>query len=131
MAKKPAPLSLVPPTGTVVTLPEPPLSLGEAGLSLWRSVQAQYGVSDSGGLAILQAACEAADRVAEISAIINAQGLMIPGKGGPREHPLLKHEVANRALLGRLISRLGLDVEVLRPTPGRPTSPLGWIPPSR
>jgi len=130
MAKKP-PLALVPPVGTVVTLPQPPASLGEAGLSLWRSIQGQYGIADSGGVAVLQAACECADRVAEIGATIDAQGLMIPGKTGMREHPLLRHEVANRALLGRLISRLGLDIEALRPLPGRPPAPSGWTPPAR
>jgi hypothetical protein len=130
MPKKP-PLSLVPPVGTVVTLPEPPSTLGEAGLSLWRTVQAQYAIADAGGLAILRAACECADRVAQISAVIAEQGLMIVSKGCVREHPLLKHEVANRALLGRLISRLGLDIEALKPTPGRPPSPSGWTGPAR
>jgi hypothetical protein len=130
MPKKP-PLALVPPLATVAVIPEPPPTLGEAGLGLWRSVMAQYAIADAGGLAILQAACEAADRVAQISAVITEQGLMIASKTGMREHPLLKHEVANRALLGRLISRLGLDIEQLRPTPGRPPSPHGWAGPAR
>jgi hypothetical protein len=130
MAKKP-PLSLVPPTATVVTSPEPPSSLGEAGLALWRSIQAQYAIGDAGGLAILEQACGATDRVAEYAAIINEQGAVIVTKTGIREHPLVKHETAQRALVGRLISRLGLDIEVLRSTPGRPPTPFGWSGPER
>ena len=129
-AKKP-PLSLVSPVGVVVTLPEPPPSLGEAGLALWRSVQAQYAIADAGGLEILRQACAACDRAAQYAAIIDEQGAVIMGKIGIREHPLVKAEIATRALGGRLISRLGLNIEALRPLPGRPPSPSGWTPPAR
>jgi phage terminase small subunit len=130
MPKKP-PLSLVPPVGTVVTLPDPPPSLGEAGLSLWRSVQSQYQILDAGGLEILRQACAACDRAAQYAAIIDEQGPVIMTKTGLREHPLVKAEIATRALVGRLISRLGLDIEALRPLPGRPPTPSGWTPPAR
>ena len=131
MAKKP-PLSLVvPPTGTLATLPEPPSTLSEAGRALWRSIQAQYGIADAGGLAILEQACGATDRVAQYAAIINEQGAVIVTKSGIKEHPLVKHELATRALVGRLISRLGLDIEALRPTPGRPPQGFGWSGPAR
>jgi hypothetical protein len=100
-------------------------------LALWRSVQSQYQILDAGGLEVLRQACAACDRAAQYAQIIDEQGAVIMGKGGLREHPLVKAEIATRALVGRLISRLGLDIEALRPTPGRPTSPLGWIPPSR
>jgi hypothetical protein len=130
VAKK-TPLSLVPPPGVVVALPEPPASLGEAGLSLWRTVQAQYGIADAGGVEILRQACAACDRVGQYAAIIDEQGAVIMGKTGLREHPLVKAEIATRALIGRLISRLGLDIEALRPLPGRPPTPHGWTPPAR
>src|SRR5262249_48474390 len=125
MPKKP-PFSVVPAVGAVVTLAEPPTTLGEPGLELWRSIQAQYGIADAGGLAILEQLCGATDRVAQYGQIINEQGPVIIGKTGLREHPLVKAEIATRALIGRLISRLGLDIEALRPTPGRPPSSSGW-----
>jgi len=128
MTKK-APLTLV--QGPIATLPEPPSSLGEAGLALWRSIQAQYGICDAGGLAILEQACGATDRITEYRTIINQQGAVIVTKSGIKEHPLVKHETAQRALVGRLISRLGLDIEALRPTPGRPPQGFGWVPPER
>jgi len=125
MPKKP-PLAVVPAAGVVIALAEPPAILGEAGLALWRSIQAQYGIYDAGGLAILEQACGAADRIAQYSTIIDQQGPVLVTKVGIKEHPLVKHETAQRALLGRLISRLGLDIEALRPTPGRPPTPSGW-----
>jgi hypothetical protein len=131
MTKKP-PFSVVPAVGTVVALAEPPATLGGPGLALWRSVQAQYGIADAGGLAILDQACGATDRAAQYAAIIDEQGPVIVTKTGIREHPLVKHEIATRALVGRLISRLGLDLEPLRSQPGRPPQGgLGWTPPDR
>lgn len=128
MVKKP-PFQLV--QGALAVLPEPPAPLGEAGLALWRSIQAQYAIGDAGGLAILEQVCGATDRIAEYRAIINEQGAVIITKNGIKEHPLVKHETAQRALVGRLISRLGLDIEALRPTPGRPPTPSGWSGPAR
>src|SRR5215510_12642444 len=84
MVKKP-PFQLV--QGTLAVLPEPPTSLGEAGRALWRSIQAQYGIADAGGLAILEQACGATDRVAEYAAIINEQGAVIITKAGMRGAP--------------------------------------------
>jgi len=132
MPKKP-PLSLVPsaPAGVVVALAEPPGTLGEAGVALWRSIMAQYGIADAGGLAILEQACAATDRAAQYAATINEQGAVIVTKTGIREHPLVKHETAQRALVGRLISRLNLDMQELRPKPGRPPTPFGWTGPER
>src|SRR5262249_11987804 len=126
MAKNPS-FSVVAP-GTAVALPAPPETLGPAGLNLWRSVQAVYGIHDPGGLEILRQACGACDRVAQYAAIIDAEGPTIMTKTGLREHPLVKHEAAQRALVGRLISRLGLDVEILRVQPGRPPQAFGWLP---
>jgi len=128
VVKKP-PFTLV--QGALAVLPEPPTTLGEAGLALWRSIQAQYAIGDAGGLAILEQVCGATDRIAEYRAIINEQGAVIITKSGIKEHPLVKHETAQRALVGRLISRLGLDIEALRPTPGRPPTPSGWSGPAR
>ena len=54
---------------------------------------------------------------------------MISTKHGLKDHPLLRHETAARGLVGRLLTRLGLDVEPLRPTAGRPGTGFGWVPP--
>ena len=48
--------------GPAPTLPEPPRSLGEPGLTLWRSIQSQFRVVDVGGMELLMQACLASDR---------------------------------------------------------------------
>jgi hypothetical protein len=44
-----------------------------------------------------------------------------------REHPAMKHELANRAFVVRTLARLGLDVEAVKPI-GRPPKLLGFAP---
>jgi hypothetical protein len=85
---------------------------------------AEYGIEDSGGRALLEHACAAADRAAECAATIAQQGSVISTKQGLREHPLLRHELAARSLVGRLIGKLGLAVEPTRGM-GRPGVEVG------
>jgi P27 family predicted phage terminase small subunit len=113
-------------SGPASTLPEPPTTLGEPGRAVWRSVMADYAIVDSGGLAILEQACAALDCAAQCAEIIAKDGPMIATKHGPKDHPLLRHETANRALACRLLTRLGLDVEPVRSSVGRPSGGIGW-----
>src|SRR5262245_45047486 len=69
--KSQEPLTLV--AGSAPTLTDPPPTLREAGATLWRSIMAEYAITDSGGRAILEQACASADRAAECSAIIADQ----------------------------------------------------------
>jgi hypothetical protein len=107
-------------SGALATIIEPPAALGEPGAKLWRSIVGQYDIRDAGGLAILEDACLSRDRRTDWAAIIAAEGPMIRTKSGPKEHPLIKHEREERALESRLLVRLGLDVEALKPSVGRP-----------
>lgn len=97
----------------------PPRPLGIHGQALWEAIQAEYAVEDAGGLELLAQACAALDRAESCRAEIDRDGPVISGKGGLRDHPLLKHELGNRAFVTRAIARLGLDVESVRPI-GRP-----------
>jgi hypothetical protein len=105
---------------------DPPTALGETGTVLWRSIMAEYRIEDSGGLAMLEQACCAADRAKECSDIISADGSLISTKHGPKDHPLLRHELAARSFIVRTIGRLGLDVEPVRSGPGRPPGTIAW-----
>ena len=84
---------------------------------------AEYDIRDSGGREILLRACEAADHVQQLAAIIERDGPVLHTKHGPKDHRLLKRELAARAFIVRSLHRLGLDVEPVRAV-GRP--PLGW-----
>jgi len=54
---------------------------------------------------------------------IERDGLVVKTKS-ERDHPALKHELANRSFVIRALTRLGLDVEPLGRV-GRPSSPFG------
>ena len=97
----------------------PPRHLGKHGLNLWRTIMAEYQIDDSGGGEMLAQACAALDRAEECAAAIGAKGVIILTEHGPKDHPALKHELQNRAFVVRTLSRLGLDVEAIKPI-GRP-----------
>jgi hypothetical protein len=106
----------------------PPANLGAAGRSLWSSIMTEYDICDSGGRALLGEACAAQDRIAECAAIISRDGPVVMTKHGPKDHPLLKHELAHRAFTTRTLQRLGLHVEPVKAI-GRPGyGGLGWKP---
>ena len=117
MAKKPR-LNLVQP-GTDQAL-SPPASLGEVAAGLWQSIMHEYGIHDAPGLSMLREICFATDRAERCRQQIEIDGALIETKTGQlKDHPLLRHELANRAFAVRALARLGLDVEPLKPI-GRP-----------
>jgi len=79
--------------------------------------------SDAGGRELLLLACECLDRAVALRAIIDAEGMIVRTRTGLKDHPLLRHELANRALVSKLLVRLGLDMEASPVPPsgvGRP-----------
>ena len=122
MAKNPR-LTLVDPQQTTVVPLAPPANLNKTGRDLWQSVMSEYDIRDSGGQQMLQQICEAADRVHEFRAIISRDGPVVRTKAGPKDHPLIKHDLAARPFIVRFL-RLGLDVEPVRAV-GRPTTRRG------
>jgi nucleotide-binding universal stress UspA family protein len=120
MAK--AKLTVVKPAQRTASVPE---HLGAAGRELWASIQASYAIADPGGLALLQQAAEAADRIASVRRQIDEQGELLVIKGIPRVNPLCAVERDQRAALVRCLRNLNLDIEPLRDGPGRPEG-LRW-----
>jgi hypothetical protein len=119
------PLTLVGPGSTA---PPPPRTLGAAGLALWQRVQTEYLIRDAGGIEVLCLAAQALDRAESLSSAISEDGQTIRTRTGIRAHPALRDEIANRALVARLLGKLGITSEPIK-SPGRPGSGLGWIPP--
>ena len=124
-SRKP-PLTLI---GPGTTLPAPPRTLSPPGLALWNRVQGEYAVHDSGGAEVLCLACQALDRAESLSAAIAEDGQTIRTRTGVRAHPALRDELANRALCARLLGKLGITTEPIKP-PGRPAAGFGWMPPA-
>ena len=125
MAKKPAKssLRLVPPTGT--SNGAPPRKLGAFGANLWQRILSEYEIEDAAGLELLTLACQQLDRAESLRAQIDAEGEVIKTQRGKRDHPALRHEIQARAFVAKTLLRLGLNVEPLRPQPGRPA---GYMP---
>lgn len=111
-----AKLSVVTPAPSGI---KPSRKVGPHGTDLWRSIMSEYEIADSGGLELLTAACQALDRAEACRDQIDADGEILNTKSGPKEHPLLKTELANRSFVVRTLQRLGLDVEAIKPV-GRP-----------
>ena len=109
-----------------VTSLSPPATLGETGGNLWQTIMTEYDIRDSGGREMLRQTCEAADRVDEFAAIIKRDGPVVSTKYGPKDHPLIKHELAARSFVVRSLHRLGLDVEPIRSVGRPPGGAGGW-----
>jgi hypothetical protein len=115
-SKKP-PLTLV---GSTTTTNLPPRKLGQHGLALWNAVTSEYQIDDRGGVEILTQICAASDRVEALAAQINEDGETIRSHTGVlKAHPCLREE-------RRGLERLGLNVEAVKPSVGRPPGAFGW-----
>jgi hypothetical protein len=106
--------------------PQPPRSLGVHGRALWNKVVSQYELNDAGGQEILCQACAALDRAESLAELIDHQGEVVKSKTGTiRSHPAIRDEIACRALVARMLDRLGINLEPLRAGVGRPGTFVG------
>lgn len=118
-----APLSVV---GRLPTV-EPPFPLGPAGLGLWDSILADFTIEDSAGLAMLAQAAAVADRAAMLAEVVARDGPIIMGKNrAPRTNPAVRDEISCRSFIVRTLQRLGVNMEPVRASVGRP--PAAWKP---
>ena len=100
---------------------KPPADLTIAAKRLWRQVQEDYGITDAAGLVYLSSACQAFDRAKTAREIIKRDGLTIKNRyGQQRPNPLLTVERAAAAQMAEFFKCLNLDLQPLRPGPGRP-----------
>src|SRR5258708_35440611 len=75
---------------------QPPRNLGDPGLSLGNRITSEYQIEDCGGLEMLAQACQALDRAETLRSEIERDGEVLRLQGTVRDHPALKHELANR-----------------------------------
>jgi hypothetical protein len=121
------PLGIVP--HPAATSSPPPRNLGPDGQSLWRRVMEEYEIEDCGGIEMLAQACQSLDRAEALRREIERDGEVLRVGGTVKDHPALKHELANRAFVVRTLARLGLNFEPVKPSVGRPGNSIGWSPP--
>ena len=108
----------------------PPRRLATHGLALWNSIQAEYRIEDRGGIELLAQACAALDRAEGLAAIIAQDGAVVHTRAGPKAHPALRDELANRAFCVKTLEKLGVTTEAIKPSAGRPPRPYGWTGPA-
>jgi|SRR6516165_3377773 hypothetical protein len=104
------------------TATKPPRKLDIPGSTLWDGVQREYLISDAAGVELLMQACEAADRVARLAERIDKDGEVIETENGPKAHPALREQLSHRSFIVRTLRALGLNLEPVRATAGRPTA---------
>jgi hypothetical protein len=93
----------------ISTTISPPRELGRHGLNLWNSIMAAYRIEEVGGIELLMLACGTLDRVESLAEEITRDGPVYrDGESPPKAHPALKDELAGRALVAKLLERLGV-----------------------
>jgi hypothetical protein len=112
-------------SGEIETFSTPLRPLGSHGQRLWALVQGEYGISDAGGKALLTEICLMTDRAEELRESIARDGAVIYTKSGPRLHPACHEETSLRVAIGKMIERLGLNLEPLR-SPGGQSRAVVW-----
>ena len=115
-------------TGTPGTLVPPPRALGSHGKQLWDKVQAEYRIVDCGGMETLLQICGAVDTLETLADVIRVEGTTVQTKFTRRAHPAIREQTQLRAFVVRSLQVLGLGVEALKPTSGRPGKGFGWQP---
>src|SRR5262245_9429779 len=97
-----------------------PSDLGVYGAKLWAAIVQEFAVDDPGSRELLRQACKSIDFAESCDELIRREGLTIAVRGkARRDHPLIRHSIASRALGARLLTRLGVTYEEVKPI-GRP-----------
>jgi P27 family predicted phage terminase small subunit len=98
-----------------------PQKLSVEARGLWQKLAKEYQIEDQGGLAVLQVACEALDRLRAAQAGIKKDGMTFTDRFGQvRINPLTSVERDSRAQYLQALKALNLDLEPLKDRPGRP-----------
>ena len=99
---------------------KPPRKLGPAGASLWARIQAEFAITDVGGIELLCLACQALDRAENLAEAIARDGEVIHTRAGvPKTHPAVRDELQCRAFAAKMLQKLGVTDEPLKSI-GRP-----------
>src|SRR5947209_2835386 len=109
------PLQLVEPA-LPIELPAPPDHLSETMQNWWRQTVADYDLEQH-HLKLLEAACDAWDRMAQARATLLIEGLTVEGGNGKKTHPAVAVERDSRAAFVRIVREMDLDEP--QPSPGR------------
>jgi P27 family predicted phage terminase small subunit len=103
-------------------LPPAPDHLSPATQAWWQAVVRDYEL-DPHHLRLLEAACDAWDRMVQARETLAREGLTVTTKSGTKRHPCADIERDSRLAFARLLRELDLDADPPRETPA-------WRPPA-
>ena len=107
--------------------PTTPPHLRADGCQFMQRMCLEYGITDAGGLSLLERAAECVDRLVAARAAIAEHGEVIISSGGkPILNPACKLEKEARDGFLAAMRMLNLDTEPPRPRPGRPAKIGGY-----
>jgi hypothetical protein len=102
------------------TTPKPPTDLHRAGRLLWRSILGELAPDlelDAREVALLARACSCADRIAELEALVDRDGMTTVGSAGQLVlHPGIGEARMQKQVLLRLLAQLDLEGDAGRGT---------------
>ncbi len=102
-----------------MNFPKPPTGLTTSSRKLWRHVTEVYDLRED-ELALLEEAVRALDRASEAREHLRRDGLVLPGRFGPRAHPAQAVENSATLRAARLLRQLGLEgAEIVSKAPSR------------
>jgi P27 family predicted phage terminase small subunit len=100
--------------------PKPPANLTREAKAWWRRIVERWEL-DEHCLLLLGNALEALGPMREAQKILSEEGRMVEDRfGQKKEHPMVATELAYKATLLQNIKAIGLDLEPLNDTAGRP-----------
>lgn len=88
-------------------VPAPPPGLETPGRELWQSIAKEFEMATHEA-AQLEEACRCRDRIAQLRAQVDADGLMIGSSQGTRLHPAVAEIRQQQLALARLLATLGV-----------------------
>jgi P27 family predicted phage terminase small subunit len=101
--------------------PKPPQRLSREAKTLWRKLTAEYVIDDDAGLLLLATALECFDNMREAQRAVASDGQTVQDRHGQlKEHPAVAIEHKARAHMLLALKSLNLDLEPIKPGPGRP-----------
>ncbi|MBK0400643.1 P27 family phage terminase small subunit [Limibaculum sp. M0105] len=105
---------------------KPPKHLSKEAASWWRSLIAEYEISDVAGLTLVTTAAECLDRMRAAQDAIRKHGEVIEDRyGSVKTNPACSLEKDSRNGLLAALKALNLDLEPVKPR-GRPVAVPAW-----